>query len=227
MTDVAEKATESSESHGSTRPEFDLYSCYYRNFFILRTSIAISERPAVIRTVDGEPVIRLSDGDGISVKLSTITQEAVVPILDKHGVYRIHPPYHEQVPLYSINFKSITSALPNFLMNKEAVEKELASAIMNCCKIESNLKLAKKQSMSPIHMALPSLSVSLRVYLMRPDIEESSQKAREVTLDNCHLILKEWRESKCFNFSNQMFTCGPVNNGECIIYMGCAIHLSN
>lgn len=86
--------------------EINLHFSLYGDFFLLRLLITIDGQPAVIQRVNEEPALRLND---VSASLLEIFQQAVSPVLTKHGVYKANTFYYEQVPLFSMEFQSRSS----------------------------------------------------------------------------------------------------------------------
>ena len=185
--------------------EFNVHSSCYNDFFLLRTPITINGRPAVIKVVNGEPVLRVS---GISVKLSAILQQAVAPVATKHGVYRVDNFYYDQVALCSITFQS-KSSLKQFLTDKEAVQKELSSAIANLFEVELIKATQPQSSQSP---STEEITVGLEVYLVSPN-SRTSAEIRRVNLANYASIVRRWQESKLFDFNNTTFMDRVTNSG--------------
>ena len=215
-----EKATnEKPSSPGSSIVELKVHSSCYKDFFLLRTPITINGRPAVIEEVNGEPVLGVS---GISVKLSAILQQAVAPVATKHGVYQVDNFYYEQVALFSINFQS-KSSLKQFLTDKEAVQKELSSAISNLfkesAKLSKQLDLQSSRSPDPsmeqIHDVL-AVADTAKVYLVSPAIGHSPA-VQQINHANHSFMFETWKRSKLFDFSSTIFTEPPSVNisGEC------------
>ena len=182
--------------------EFNVHSSCYNDFFLLRTPITINGHPAVIKVVNGEPVLRVS---GISVKLSAILQQAVAPVATKHGVYRVDNFYYDQVALCSITFQS-KSSLKQFLTDKEAVQNELSSAIANLFEVEL-IKATQPQSPS-----MEEITVGVEVYLVSPN-SRTSAEIRRVNLANYASIVRRWQESKLFDFNDTMFMDRVCNSG--------------
>ena len=185
--------------------EFNVHSSCYNDFFLLRTPITINGHPAVIKVVNGEPVLRDS---GISVKLSAILQQAVAPVAIKHGVYRVNNSYYEQVALCSITFQS-KSSLKQFLTDKEAVQKELSSAIANLFEVELIKPTQSQSSQSP---STEEITVGVEVYLVSPN-SRTSAEIRRVNLANYASIVRRWQESKLFDFNDTTFMDRITNSG--------------
>ena len=185
--------------------EFNVHSSCYNDFFLLRTPITINGHPAVIKVVNGEPVLRVS---GISVKLSAILQQAVAPVATKHGVYQVDNFYYDQVALCSITFQS-KSSLKQFLTDKEAVQNELSSAIANLFEVELIKATQSQSSQSP---STEEITVGVEVYLVSPNARTSAE-IRRVNLANYASIVRKWQESKLFDFNDTTFMDRITNSG--------------
>ena len=209
-----EQATHAKSIDAATSVELNVHSSCYNDFFLLRTPITINGRPAVIKVVNGEPVLRIS---AISVKLSAILQQAVAPVASKHGVYQVDNFYYEQVALYSVKFQS-KSSLKQFLTDKETVKEELSSAVANLFEQEAKSSKQPRSSQSPsieqIHVV-----VDVKVYLVSPAVGHSPE-VQQINFVNHSFMVETWIRSKLFDFSSAMFNFikrpAPANMiGEC------------
>ena len=211
MSTAKQKATNvKSPSAASSSVEFNVHSSCYNDFFLLRTPIIINGRPAVIKVVNGEPVLRVS---GISVKLSAILQQAVAPVATKHGVYQVDNFYYEQVALFFMKFQS-KSSLKQFVTDKEAVKKELSSAIANLFKEAAKSSEWQQSSQSP-SMEQIHVAVDAKVYLVSPAVGRSPE-VNQINSANHSFMVETWKRSKLFDFTSTLFTKPPANEySEC------------
>ena len=190
--------------------EFNVHSSCYNDFFLLRTPITINGRPAVIKVVNGEPVLRVS---GISVTLSAILQQAVAPVTTKHGVYQVDNFYYEQVALFLAKFKS-KSSLKQFLTDKEAVQNELSSAIDNLFKEEAKFSKQPQSSRSP-SMEQIHVAVDAKVYLVSPAVGHTPE-VHQINSVNHSFMVETWKRSKLFDFTSTLFSKPAANEySEC------------
>lgn len=196
--DVQDYSSQTLNSNGFNRP-----LCFYRDFFLLRVPISINGRPSVIKLVNGDPILRLPDGGYVSVKLQTIAQQAVGYVLSKHGVCHLNAVYSqsEHVSQHSVTFQSKTH-LKNFLTNKENLQKELASAVINACVHESNNHPASFQIPS-----MKEIAISIDVFLVSPNANgKGSPEIHPVSLSNYPSIAQTWQNSKLFEYGKDLLT---------------------
>ena len=194
--------------------QFNLHSCYYNDFFLLRTPIAINGTPAEVKIdPSGTSRIRHSES-GIDYPLSKLSY-GVAPLVRKHGVYHIDTFYHEQVALFSVVFPS-QSGLRKFLENKEQVESDLTEVLST----QFNTGLEASQQTAP--QAIESLvsgqdqsqqlqvSINAELFLASPacssEQEEQPPEVHKVTLATFEHFIEKWQQSKLFDFDSSMFS---------------------
>ena len=178
--------------------EFDHHSFYYSDFFLLKTSKSVNGCPAEIKEVKTEPVLWVK---GVSIKLSTITNQAVAPALNKLGVYRVETNFYcmQHELLYEIKFHS-KSSLEQFLIEKVTVQKELELAIAELWGREGKSTLSQFPSSEDIKVV-----VDIKVYLLSPRDAGHPPEVIQVNLANRIFVTQKWKRSKQFEFSSTLF----------------------
>ena len=195
-----------------------LHSCYYNDFFLLRTLIAINGTPAEIRIdPSGTSRIRHSES-GIDYPLSKLSH-GVATLVRKHGVYHIDTFYHEQVALFSVVFRT-QSGLRKFLENKEQVESDLTEVLSTQFKTgpkasqqapaQTNQSLVSGQDQSGQETQQLQVSINAELFLASParssEQEEQPPEVHKVTLDTFEQFIEKWQQSKLFDFDSSMFS---------------------
>lgn len=206
----------SSGSSTESELEFNLHSCYYRDFFLLRTPISINGHPAFIQQVSiNDPAMffsqqwlpqadNISSGKGLGtpIKLSAISLKVIGPVVFKHGIYHIESFYHDckQEFVYSVSFRS-ESSLRKFLNSREAVREKLKLAIFEF------VHLATQSSSLPQSNSMNDIDVGVELYLVSPSSsgKKKQPKVVQVSLTNYSKLAKTWQESKQFDFNSAMF----------------------
>ena len=199
--------------------QFNLHSCYYNAFFLLRTLIAINGTPAEIK-IDPSGTSRIQHSEsGIDYPLSSLVPGVAISLSEKHGVYHIDTFYHEQVALFSVVFPS-QSGLRKFLENKQQVESDLTEVL------STQFNTGPKASQQTPPQAIESLvsgqdqsgqesqqlqvSINVELFLASPacssEQEEQSPEVHKVTLATFEHFIEKWQQSKLFDFDSSMFS---------------------
>ena len=176
---------------------FVLHSCYYQDFFLLRTSIIIGGYVPEIRVDDGVPVLhippdlrRLQCKD-VAVGLPQISNK-FAPILFRFGVYHVDTFYYVHFPLLSVMFFSrdnIKKFLSSLADNE--VQPLLANELQRIITGNNSSILVKVEC----GLFLVTLHSSLG----------SKPKAHQVTLENYLQCIVEWEHSRVFHFESSIF----------------------
>ena len=198
--------------------QFNLHSCYYNAFFLLRTLIAINGTPAEIK-IDPSGTSRIQHSEsGIDYPLSSLVPGVAITLSEKHGVYHIDTFYHEQVALFSVVFPS-QSGLRKFLENKEQVESDLTEVLSTQFNTgpkasqqtppQANQSLVSGQDQSRQESQL-QVTINVELFLASParssEQEEQPSEVHKVTLATFEHFIEKWQQSKLFDFDSSMFS---------------------
>ena len=198
--------------------QFNLHSCYYNAFFLLRTLIAINGTPAEIK-IDPSGTSRIQHSEsGIDYPLSNLVPGVAITLSEKHGVYHIDTFYHEQVALFSVVFPS-QSGLRKFLENKQQVVSDLTEVLSTQFNTgpeasqqtpaQANQSLVSGQDQSGQETQL-QVSINAELFLASParssEQEEQPPEVHKVTLATFEHFIEKWQQSKLFDFDSSMFS---------------------
>ena len=198
--------------------QFNLHSCYYNAFFLLRTLITINGTLAEIK-IDPSGTSRIQHSEsGIDYPLSNLVPGVAITLSEKHGVYHIDTFYHEQVALFSVVFRT-QSGLRKFLENKEQVESDLTEVLSiqfntgpeasQQTPAQANQSLLSGQDQSGQESQL-QVSINAELFLASParssEQEEQPPEVHKVTLATFEHFIEKWQQSKLFDFDSSMFS---------------------
>ena len=199
--------------------QFNLHSCYYNAFFLLRTLIVINGTPAEIK-IDPSGTSRIQHSEsGIDYPLSNLVPGVAITLSEKHGVYHIDTFYHEQVALFSVVFPS-QSGLRKFLENKQQVESDLTEVLSTQFKtgpnasqqtpVQANESLVSGQDQSGQESQQLQVSINVELFLASPARSSAQEKqppeVHKITLATFEHFIKKWQQSKLFDFDSSMFS---------------------
>ena len=195
--------------------QFNLHSCYYNDFFLLRTLIVVNGTPAEIK-IDPSGTSRIQHSEsGIDYPLSSLVPGVAITLSENHGVYHIDTFYHEQVALFSVVFPS-QSGLRKFLESKEKVESDLAELFstqfktvpMASQQTPSCLVMVSEQDLDGQESQLQVI-ISAELFLASPaqsKTDEQPPEVHKVTLATFEHFIEKWQQSKLFYFESSMFS---------------------
>lgn len=166
---------------------FVLHSCYYQDFFLLRTSVTIDGHAPKIRAANGIPVLQFKD---VSLGLPRISNK-FGPILFRFGVYHLDTFYYVNVPLFSIMFFSRNN-VRKFLSSMGEVQPLLANELA---------EMITGNASTPV-----KVEVECRLFLVTlHSSADYRPKAHQVTLENFLQYIMEWEQSRLFHFESSIF----------------------
>ena len=198
--------------------QFNLHSCYYNDFFLLRTLIVVNGTPAEIK-IDPSGTSRIQHSEsGIDYPLSSLVPGVAITLSENHRVYHIDTFCHKQVALFSVVFPS-QSGLRKFLESKEKVESDLAELFSTQFKtvpmasqqtpVQANERLVSGQDQSGQESQL-QVSINAELFLASParSTEQEGQppEVRKVTLATFEHFIEKWQQSKLFDFDSNVFS---------------------
>ena len=168
-----------------------LHSCYYQDFFLLRTSVTIDGDVPEIRVENGIPVLHTRDRFRIKdVSLPQLSNK-VGPILFRFGVYHVDTFYYDNVPLFSITFFSRNN-IRKFLSSMAEVQpllaNELQQIVIGNASIQVIVKIECRLFLVTLHSSLGN-----------------KPKAYHITLENYLQYIVEWEQSRLFHFESSIF----------------------
>lgn len=185
--------------------EFNLHSCYYNDFFLLRVLISINGSPAKIE-IDSTGTSVIKHSAKRDVSLSSLVPWIATALSQKYGVYHVDTFWHEKVQaaLFLVVFSSKTS-VRKFLENKERIKLDLAKTFTFQLGTRRDVGQSDQDLISHAkHEELMSkVSTDVELFLASPQhsTDQPKVKVYKITLATFEHNVDKWQTVNCLTLT--------------------------